>query len=297
MIDRVVLGTSQLMRPYGINNKEKNHNLEKAFKILNLASHFGVQSFDTSPIYQESEKILGNFFKNNNKVRFTSKLVSLSSHHLKTQLNFNIKNFIKDQLETTLKNLKVDSIENYTIHDENDYLFRNGEIIENLLKFKNIYFKNLGISIYSEKLCAKVISEGYIDLIQVPYNLFDDRFISYINAAKLKNIKTQIRSIFLQGLIFMSKKNYNKKFDKDYDKIKSYQDFCVKNKIEIYKLPILDSLKNANITKIIMGVDNFNQCKKNLSFISTLSAKKLKQEISYNKINLSNDIINPQKWN
>ena len=95
----------------------------------------------------------------------------------------------------------------------------------------------------------------------------------------------------------MSKKNYNKKFDKDYDKIKSYQDFCVKNKIEIYKLPILDSLKNANITKIIMGVDNFNQCKKNLSFISTLSAKKLKQEISYNKINLSNDIINPQKWN
>ena len=298
MIDRVVLGTSQLMRQYGINNFEKDHNIEKAFKILNLACDFGVKSFDTSPIYEESEKILGKFFlKKNMKIEFTSKIISLTKTKFKDQKNFNIKTFVKHQLENTLKNLKVDSIENYIIHDENDYFFRSGEIIEQLLKFKNIYFKNLGISIYSEEICSRVISEGYIDLIQVPYNLFDDRFISYINAAKIKKIKTQIRSIFLQGLIFMSKKNYLNKFKKDFEKIKYYRDFCNKHNIEIYKLPILDSFKNPSISSIIIGADNFNQCRKNLEFIASLNQKKIKEKINYKKINLSNEIINPEKWN
>ena len=213
MINKFTLGTAQLMSNYGISNKEKTHSKINAFKILQKSVDLGIKSYDTSPKYSNSESILGEFFFNNKKkISFTTKLNSISVNiKSKEKKKLKLNKIIEKSLFKSLGNLKVDYIDNYFIHDENDYFIFNKEITNTLLLYKKKYFNNLGVSVYNLELCEKIINDKLIDIIQIPLNIFDNRFLPLITKAKKNNIKTQVRSMFLQGMIFLKKMNINKK--------------------------------------------------------------------------------------
>ena len=77
---------------------------------------------------------------------------------------------------------------------------------------KNFSIKNIGVSLYNPKDLFKVIKVRIPDAIQVPINIFDKRFLDkkVIDCLKKNNIKMHARSIFLQGLLFMDKKEFTK---------------------------------------------------------------------------------------
>ena len=68
------------------------------------------------------------------------------------------------------------------------------------IKKRKIY-KKKGISIYETKSLKKIYNTFDPDIIQLPSNIFDQRFIKSIWFKKLKMTKkVHLRSIFLQGL-------------------------------------------------------------------------------------------------
>ena len=75
------------------------------------------------------------------------------------------------------------------------------------------FIKKKGISIYETKSLKKIYNTFDPDIIQLPSNIFDQRFIKSIWFKKLKNDKKEVhlRSIFLQGLL-LEKKNTKKIF-------------------------------------------------------------------------------------
>ena len=62
-ISEITLGTAQLGFNYGIANKTGKPSIIIANEILKSALKYGINTFDTSPVYGKSEQIIGSFLK------------------------------------------------------------------------------------------------------------------------------------------------------------------------------------------------------------------------------------------
>ena len=115
-------------------------------------------------------------------------------------------------------------------------------------------------------------------LIQVPYNIFDQRFGKHFLELKEKGVEIHTRSAFLQGLFF-----------RDTDKLPSHFNF-VRNKLEVLNRICLDlqveknilclgfPLLNPHIDKVVIGVDNLQHLKANIQGLQFL--KKIRKAYS-----------------
>ena len=63
-ISKITLGTAQLGFDYGISNKKGKPTDDQSYRILQTALDNGITSFDTAPVYGNSENLIGNFLKN-----------------------------------------------------------------------------------------------------------------------------------------------------------------------------------------------------------------------------------------
>ena len=102
------------------------------------------------------------------------------------------------------------------------------------------------------------------DLIQIPLNILDKRFLNekIIKTLKRKNIKIQIRSVFLQGL-FLKKKNFIfKNFKKIKKKYERLLEIANSEKIHLGYLSLNWAFNLKEIDYIILGVDFFAHLKK-----------------------------------
>ena len=276
------LGTAQFGSKYGINNKIGKLKIIEIKKIIKFAYDSGVRSIDTAFSYGKAEKILGKIGVNNFKI--TSKLPFIQNG------NYNEVNKI---VQKTLLNLKVKKLECLLIHSSAN-LTNNTEVIlkkMRMLKEKN-KVKFIGVSFTNYKDIYKIVKKFNIDIIQVPYNILDRRIESkkFISLIKKKNIKLQVRSVFLQGLLF---KNYTKlstdfkNIVKRYKNIKKF--FSINKKIKLNKALNFVN-KNYLASIIIIGVDNLKQLKE-------ISSIKLKINDKYEDIKCdSENLINPSLW-
>ena len=72
------------------------------------------------------------------------------------------------------------------------------------LKKEKLIIKS-GVSVYTPKEALNIIDNHTIDILQVPINFLDKRWVDMgiFELAEKKNIQIFIRSIFLQGIIFL----------------------------------------------------------------------------------------------
>lgn len=287
---KLIIGTAQLTRQYGISNYSKKKSSKDIFKFLEYCLTNSINSFDTASDYG-SEKIIGKFIKSNKvkKIFLSTKISSLKN------LNYYKKfDYIKYSLEKSLKILNVDSLDTVYFHDENDSKFFNSNSYKIDEIFKSYKINNLGFSIYSKKVFKRLNNNIYVNSIQVPVNILSDEYSKIYSEKKII-----ARSVFLQGLLINSKiktkKTFLKKFNKKIIKL------ATENNIDLYSLCLNYVLKKKNLFKVIVGVDNISQIKsllnsKNQRF-KVLQIKEIKKLVSalIDHENY-NQIIDPRKW-
>ena len=67
--------------------------------------------------------------------------------------------------------------------------------------------EKIGISVYTPGQLEKVIRKRYpLDILQVPCNIADNRFIPYLPELHKRGIDVHARSVFLQGALLMGEK-------------------------------------------------------------------------------------------
>ena len=130
------------------------------------------------------------------------------------------------------------------------------------------------------------------DLIQLPLNIFDQRF-SNNKIQKFflkKKIKVQIRSIFLQGTLLEKKTPYNLiKYTKFFN---NFAVFCKKTKkSQLYHC--INFIKNyKKVDSVVVGISNLQEFK-------DLKKQFLLKRGNYNYSQFKNDdlkLIAPKKW-
>ena len=281
-LNKLSLGSAQFGMNYGINNKFGKSKFKEVKKIIKYSEKIGIRSIDTASAYGNAEKILGKIGVKNFKI--TSKLPFIIEQNIKD---------IEKIVKTSLSHLKIKKLDCLLIHSSKN-LENNTKII--LQKMKKLKIRGLvtkiGISITNFKDAYKVLKKYNFDVIQLPYNIVDRRLQSkkLVKLLKYKKVIVQIRSIFLQGLLF-------KKYSKISSSIKYNSKGLIKlkkflSKSKKTKLNYMTNFvyQNSLPKNYVLGVDNYKQ-------IIDISKIKIINSLNYNDLS-SNDenLINPTLW-
>jgi len=245
-MNKIILGTAQFGMDYGINNKTGQISKENTFAILNKALESGIDTLDTANLYGESEKKIGDFIKESGeKFKIISKLPKCSLSE------------VKKIFDTSLEKLNVDMFYGYIIHNF-EYYKENPKVWNILeeLKAKGKVEK-IGFSLYFPYELEYILQNKIsIDLVQVPYNIFDQRFDQYFSILKDKNVEIHIRSVFLQGLVFKNPETLDRYFEKIKEKIANIHLISEQFNIPLVALCLNFTMLNKFINKVVVGIDS-----------------------------------------
>mgnify|MGYP001161361578 CR=1 FL=1 len=276
----IVLGLANLNNKYG---KLKNNLSNKEFKKIILKKKKTL--VDTAILYKNNSYILR---RNKDKIKIISKLPNLD-------LRKNLSHQIHKYFFNHLKKIGLKKIDTLLLHYPDQLFQKNGNQIYLILTElkKKKFVDNIGYSLYEDKNLISMVKNFKPDVIQFPLNILNTRFTSKknINFLKQNNIRLQVRSIFLQGILLnLNKLNHEFSFLKKYSK--KIEKFSHKNNISVMDCCI-NFIKNQKyIDQIIIGCNSATQYD---AIIKSIKGNKT----SYPKLNLLRKElrqIDPRKW-
>jgi aryl-alcohol dehydrogenase-like predicted oxidoreductase len=154
--------------------------------------------------------------------------------------------------------------------------------------------QKIGYSIYEPTELDNFYEKFQPDIIQSPYNILDNRLENsgWLQRLSDESVEVHARSIFLQGLLLMSKIDrpfYFKKWDNLWQK---WHQWLKETNITALEASLSFANNEDRISKIVVGIDSVKQ----LQEILTVSKNKLKtNEICFTSDDVK--LINPSKWN
>jgi len=282
-MNKLALGTVQFGLDYGITNHDGQVTIDKVKSILNYAKDKGINTLDTASGYGNSEQVLGRVGVNDYQV--VTKTTSL-----KNGVDEVIRSF-----HQSLNNLNIGQVYGLLIHDINEVKDKefNGLFKQlNELKRQGLVNK-IGFSTYTPEQVDFLLENFDFDLIQVPLNIIDNRLIQSgkLKALNNKGIEVHARSVFLQGLLLMTKHSRSSYF-KRWDALwKIWHEWLNDNQITALEATIRHTISMLEISKVLVGVNTKDQLKE-IMFASDGILPNIPTELYTNDANL----LNPSNW-
>ncbi len=287
-INKIILGTVQFGLNYGINNTTGKPNQVTVNEILYAAHNLGVRCLDTAEAYGDAHKIIGRFHADNPAHIF----------NVITKLPKHIDESFSEKIEKYLRELNIKQLQGLLFHSYQTYK-DNKKNIELLYDYKRAgKVKYLGVSVYTNAEMEDVIEDPGMQIIQLPFNLFDNNNLrgSMLEKAKKKGKIIHTRSAFLQGLFFSSLQSETAIVKSLAKELGVIQQLSKDSQIPLQKISLNYCLQNKNIDNVLIGVDNLDQLMKNFEGADSTLSNELIEKI--NEIHIKNvDLLNPSLWN
>jgi aryl-alcohol dehydrogenase-like predicted oxidoreductase len=271
---KIGLGTVQFGLPYGISNTAGQTKPEEVSKILQFAIANGITVLDTASAYGNAEQVLG---------QNTLKQFSIVSKYITPSAG----KTIGQQLQNTLASLQVKNLYGYLAH-------RPAEILEDAAQWKIIkdfqqkeLVTKVGFSLNTPQELKALLDKNFIpDLIQVPYNYFDNRFEDLMKRLKEKGCEVHTRSAFLQGLFFKDTETLPTFFNAVKPLIKNAQQQAK----SISGALLRHVATRPFIDTVIIGVENVEQLQNNINDLN------IEFELEKNNAKIPEEILMPMYW-
>jgi len=281
----IVLGTAQFGLDYGVTNSSGMVPPDEVKAILNYATNADIYKLDTAEAYGNSEIVVGGY-------PFFDVMTKLSANKLAPYVKKNIN--LEQCLTENLLRLKRSSVYSVMIHDTEalnlEAIISCLSVLEQL-KRDGIIAK-VGISLYTPEKLEEITSNFSVDIIQVPINIFDQRFCT----TKIKSIILEqridlyARSIFLQGSLLTPETPKKLMIWDNY--FESYRQFCLANKLSQLSC-CLSFLKAMDFVKgIVVGTTKLSELKE---IVDEFRSSTPKLDFRY-LASSENRLINPSLW-
>jgi aryl-alcohol dehydrogenase-like predicted oxidoreductase len=286
------LGTVQFGIDYGVSNKLGQTTSEEVNKILEFAATQNISYLDTAPAYGDSEIVLGHNLTSPHSFRLVTKTnkidkPNISDEDVKLTLN---------TFKLSLKRLKQSSVYGLLVHHPDDLLGKGGDrLMAGLesLKEQGLVTK-IGISVYNRKQIDMLLDRYSISLLQIPMNVFDQRFIenSYLQEIKSKNIEIHARSVFLQGLLFMTEKDVPNYISEIIPHLQKYHQANKRNGVSSLQAAVGFVNTVQEVDTLLVGINTLEQLKEIVSAIDYKADLTYLQELAVQDERL----VNPALW-
>mgnify|MGYP006079147537 CR=1 FL=1 len=284
LLKKISLGLAQADPKYGFGSSQK----DSFYNLINFGLKNGINCIDTSPNYLNSDKYISKLDSNSFKLSSKIPITNVTNEKLGT--------FLDENINKILKRNKIKKIENLFFYDVllplNEKRWKIYLKKINELKEDNLVNK-IGFSVYNKNEVKNIIKVFTPDILQFPYNVFDQSFndINFLKDLKKKKITLQARSIFLQGILCNAKINSN--FSVWKPKIFKWQKFLTKHHLKPNIACADFVFQNKFIDNYIFGFRNILELKEIIKFSSSYT----NENIDYSEFN-SNDkyLVDPRLW-
>ena len=288
MSSKIILGTVQMGLDYGVYNTQSRISFDESNLILNQAFKYGIELVDTAELYGKAHSVIGQFHLHNPDMKFN--VITKLPHDIQdSQIEKKILDYLLD--------LNVESIEILMFHSFISYM-KQYRIIKGINRqYKNVHYRKIGVSVYTNDELNAVSTDPNIDVIQVPFNLLDNESQrgDLLRKAKLVGKEIHVRSVFLQGLFFLNKKNIPTKLDELKAPLDMIKHIANEFDIGISSLAIKYPMSKEYIDKVLIGVNSIDQLNHNLTSINKEVPNEVFERIDNIKV-LNYDLLNPSKW-
>lgn len=278
---KISIGTAQFGMSYGLLNRYGQVACNEAYKILTTAYQNGIRAIDTSGDYGTSEILLGQLFARNSDLKFEVYSKNASD---------NILNSYNDTIS------KIGRLDGYFLHYFRSFKECPQIWDEMLLLRDSGKVKKIGFSLYTQDELEYLLAKNVdFNVVQLPFSIFDKRFLPYFELLEKKGIQIQVRSVFLQGLFFKASKMLPEKLQPLGKYLDSLKEYCRTSQSDVESLALNYALSVPNISKVVLGVHSHEQLQRNinvlkdnlsqpaLDFIASIDVKEL-------------ELLNPSNW-
>ena len=197
LLSKLGLGTAQFSTGHGEPNPRGRPLEAEVGDILDIAARSGLSVLDSAASFGQAEALVGAHLPRPNPFRIG----------IRTARCDRGPDFIEQEARASLRRLGVHQADAIMVQQAGDLFGPHGQDLwQRLLRLKDEgLFKHIGISVYASDDPRGVAERFRPDIIQVPASLLDQRLLIDGTLADIKalGIEVQLRSIFLQGILFL----------------------------------------------------------------------------------------------
>lgn len=290
MKSKLILGTVQMGLDYGVNNKSGKISLSDSHAILLKAHQTGIQTLDTAEAYGNAHQVIGSFHKKYPNFLFKV-ITKLPASFVTSELEGKIDQYALD--------LHVDKLDCLMFHSYNNYKEHHDAVEQLAVLKRGGKLVKLGVSVYTNQQADDVIQDPLIDVIQLPFNLFDNNNQrgDVLCRANLAGKEIHSRSAFLQGLFFKDLDKDRREYlvDQLYTELQIVKRLSLDSPYSVNTIALQYCLQQTNIQCVLIGVDSLQQLESNIEASSITVEKAILQQVDSIKVK-NVQLINPALW-
>lgn len=277
-----VLGTVQLGVPYGINNGVMPSR-DYSLRLLENAYDQGIRYLDTARAYGESLEVIGDYHSK----KLDKKFKVFSKFMLK-----DLKESSQKLVEEQCRIMNVSNIQGIYFHKFDEYQ-TSEKIIQNFKESDKL--ESVGVSLYNTEEFLKASVDTSIDILQLPMSIFHHK--SSLRKKLLESDTKQkiyLRSIYLQGLIFLPEDKLTGKLEAFIPVVRFLRNASTELLISPEQLAASYAVDCDKVEGILFGAEKIEQVESNNRMLKT--SKIDWENLLKDMPKVDDSLLNPGNW-
>lgn len=266
-VSEIAFGGVEIGIPYGIGVKDRSDMLShaEAMRLLHAALDGGINFFDTARLYGESETIMGKAFHDRReKVVIATKCKHFRDADGRIPPYATLKEIIASSLQESLAALQTNYVDVFMLHQADTAILQNKDVCRVFSELKQAgLVKAIGASTYTVEETTLAIETGW-DIIQLPFNLMDQRQQKVFALAAEKGVGLVIRSVLLKGLLSSKGRGLHPALKKVEEHVTGYHALIDASSPDLPTLATKFALSFQEISSVLVGIDRIEYLQKSL---------------------------------
>ena len=258
---RLALGTAQFGLAYGLNNEAGQPSAAAVAEVLAAAQAAGLTLLDTAAAYGNSEARLGEL------------LGEQPAFDLITKLPAGPPTQVAQHLAESLARLRRQRLHGVMFHAFSP--LQAEPVAWQALQAARAagQVARIGVSLYHPHEAEWLLAQGWdLDLVQVPYNVFDQRFAAVLPRLATQGVEVHVRSAFLQGLLLREPATLPTFFQPLAPKLTRLRELAAQAKVPLPAALLLFAAYAPGVARAVVGVDSVANLQENLAAADHLAA-------------------------
>lgn len=281
------LGTVQFGMAYGVTNSRGRMPEQEAADTLDLAALNGIRVLDTAQAYGDSEEVLGRILPDKHEFRIVTKVAM-----------FEAPDDLRRNFLQSLTRLRQGSIYALLCHDAEQLLKPDGAAVWQAMKALQSegQVQKIGASVYSQEQIARLLAAFDIGIIQLPFNLLDQRLLASEELRRLKGrgVEIHARSTFLQGILLSDPEGLDERFAGFHGHLDKLRKFLQAHDLSPLSGALTCSIQRLEIDTVLVGVTGIAELHEILAAMARLPANR----IDFSSCAVTDPrLLNPSLWN
>ncbi|GAB3824530.1 aldo/keto reductase [Hymenobacter jeollabukensis] len=285
---KLALGTAQFGLAYGINNTQGRPNDDAVAAVLAEAQAAGLTLLDTAAAYGDSEARLGQWLSQHPEAPF----------EVVTKVAAAAPAVVRAAVQASLGRLQLTRVYGVLFHDFN-------ALQQQLPAWQGLQASRaaglttrIGISLYHPWQAQWLLDRrGWdVDLLQVPYNVLDQRFEAVLPALAERGVEVHVRSAFLQGLLLRPLDTLPTYFEPLRPRLTRLRALAAAAGMPLEAALLLFAATAPGVARVVIGVDTVANLRANVAAEHYLPAFTALRPALAELAETTEELILPYRW-